>query len=67
MQIWQLFIVLRQPVTISVRVFSNVTDQTNDLLISSIKINQTYKSNTLVGPTVTRPVQDPLAVEHLNN
>ena len=27
----------------------------------------TYKPYTLVGPTVTRPVQDPLAVTHLEN
>ena len=41
MQIWQLFIVPRHPIFISVTVFSNYT---------------------LVGPTVTRPLQDPLAV-----
>ena len=28
---------------------------------------QTYKPFTLVGPPVTKPVQDPLAVKHLNN
>ena len=28
---------------------------------------QTYKPYTLVGPTVTRPVQDPLAVLLLDN
>ena len=28
---------------------------------------QTYKPFTLVGPTVTRPVQDPLAVTRLEN
>ena len=28
---------------------------------------QTYKPYTLVGPTVTRPVQDPLAVTCLKN
>ena len=34
MQIWQLFIILRQPVAISVTVFSNPTKLTNDLFIS---------------------------------
>ena len=30
-------------------------------------IKQTYMSYTLAGPTVTGPVQDPLAVTRLNN
>ena len=30
-------------------------------------IKETYKPYTLVGPTVTRPVQDPLAVVLLDN
>ena len=33
MQIWQLFIILRQPVTISVTIFSNPTKLTNDIFI----------------------------------
>ena len=36
MQIWQLFIILRQHVTISVTVFSNLTKLTNDLFFSPI-------------------------------
>ena len=36
MQIWQLFIILRQPVTISVTVFSNLTKLTTDLLTATI-------------------------------
>ena len=52
MQIWQLFIILKQPVHISVTVFYNLTKLANHLFI-------------LVGPTVTRPLQDPLAVLHL--
>ena len=31
------------------------------------QIKQTYKPYTLMGPTVTRPVQDPLAVLRLEN
>ena len=54
MQIWQLFIILRQPVDISVTVFSNTTKLNNYLFI-------------LVGLTVTGPVQDPLAVVTLDN
>ena len=30
-------------------------------------MKQTYKPFTLVGPTVTRPVQDPLAVLNLDS
>ena len=46
MQIWQLFIVLRYPVTISVTVFSNLTKLTNDLFINIIQINTTlYQTN----------------------
>ena len=63
----QLFIVFKQPVSISVTVFSNTTKLTNNLFILPIKIKQTYKPYTLVGPTVTRPVQEPLAVVNLNN
>ena len=36
------------------------------LLLKRVQ-EQTYKLYTLVGPTVTRPVQDPLAVKHLDN
>ena len=45
------------PADISVTVFTNPTKLTND----------PYKPYTLVGPTVTRPVQDPLAVVLLDN
>ena len=34
-QIWQLFIIRRQPVTISVTVFSNQTKMTNDLYLNT--------------------------------
>ena len=54
MQTWQLFKALRHPVTISATVFSYPTKLTNE-------IKRTCKPYTLVGPTVTRPVQDPLA------
>ena len=53
----QLFILLRQPANISVTVFPNTTKLTNYL----------YKPYTLVGPTVTRPIQKTLAVVNLNN
>ena len=60
MKIWQLFIILRHHVTILVTVFPNPTKLTNDL-------KQTYKPHSLVGPTVTRPVQDPLVVARLES
>ena len=44
MQIWQLFIVLRQPVVISVTVFSNQTKLTNDLFISPLPLMGTVKT-----------------------
>ena len=66
MQIRQLFIV-----TILVTVFSNPTKLTNDLFIltSGIpSVNTTdLQALTLAGPTVTRPVPDPLAVLSLEN
>ena len=37
MQIWQLFIILKQPVHISVTVFYNLTKLTNHLFIFTIK------------------------------
>ena len=58
MQIWQLFIILRHSANISVTVSTNSTKLTNDLLILPIE---------LVGPTVTRLVQEPLAVLLLDN
>ena len=51
MQIWQIFIVIRQSVDISVTVFSNPTKLTNVHFILPIE---------LAGPTVTISVQDPL-------
>ena len=54
MQIYQLFVILRQPITILVTVFSNMT-------------KLTYNPYTLEGPTVTRLEQDPLAVKRLKN
>ena len=57
MHIWQLFIILRHPFVISVTVFSNPTKLTNYL----------FKQTYLVGPTVTRLIQDPLAVLTLDN
>ena len=44
MQTWQLFIILKQPVPISVTVFSNLTKLTNYLLIFTIKL---YERKTL--------------------
>ena len=61
MQIWQLFIVLRHPVTISVPVSSNPTKLTNDLN------KRDLQALTLAGPSVTRPVPDPLAVLSVDN
>ena len=36
-------------------------------LMQLVKTKQTYKPYTLVRPSVTRPVQDPLAVLRLEN
>ena len=37
------------------------------LMERSLVSKQTYKPHTLVGPTVARPIQDPLAVLSLGN
>ena len=62
----QLFIILKQPVHISVTVFYNLIKLTNHFFIFTIE-KETYQPYALVGPTVTRPVQDPLAVLLLDN
>ena len=55
MQIWQIFIILRQPVAISV-VFSIPTKLTNYLFILPLEIKQTYLSGTYCHKTGTRPL-----------
>ena len=73
MQIWQLFIIIRHPVIISVTVFTNLTKLTNDLFIFpsenyfDTRNTLALQAFTLAGPTVTRPVQEPLAVLSLEN
>ena len=65
MQIWQLIILLKQPVAISETVYSNPTKLTNYLYYQIINggiIIEQYgltSPYTLAGPTVTRPVPDP--------
>ena len=71
MEIWQFFIVLRHPVTILVTVFPNPTKLTKDLFILTSGIPSVNRINlqvsTLVGPTITKPVLNPLAVLNLDN
>ena len=73
MQIWQLFIILcycvEQPSKVIKKQCMNCIKQVFFISTSGIPpVNGIdLQALSLVGPTVTRPVLDPLAVMHLNN
>ena len=61
------FVILRLPVTILVKDFTNPDNFTNNLLILNFFESKYLRASTLVGLNWENPILDPQAVKHLDN